>query len=204
MKSCWQRPPCAHSAAFTLCHPLDCSPPGCKKKRPSFEICICQLLVILPCLLYLFLHNWQIASSLSLSVSISPIHTRVCILRHFSCVNSVQAYGLNLPGSSCPWGSPGKNTGVGCHAVQGIFPNRDWTCISWGSGLAGRFYTTEHWRSPCMHTHTHFIFLNHLELCYRHDNLSLKNPYVCLKMKVFFQITTTPVSSCLRKLTFIQ
>ena len=26
------------------------------------------------------------------------------------------------PGSSCPWDSPGKNTGVGCHALlQGIF-----------------------------------------------------------------------------------
>ena len=25
--------------------------------------------------------------------------------------------------SSCPWDSPGKNTGVGCHAfLQGIFP----------------------------------------------------------------------------------
>ena len=24
---------------------------------------------------------------------------------------------------SCPWDSPGKNTGVGCHALlQGIFP----------------------------------------------------------------------------------
>src|SRR5574340_839742 len=25
----------------------------------------------------------------------------------------------------CPWGSPGKNTGVGCHALlQGIFPTQ--------------------------------------------------------------------------------
>ena len=29
----------------------------------------------------------------------------------------------NLPGSSLSWDSPGKNTGVGCHALlQGIFP----------------------------------------------------------------------------------
>ena len=29
------------------------------------------------------------------------------------------------PGSSCPWNSPGKNTGVGCHALlQGIFPTQ--------------------------------------------------------------------------------
>ena len=27
------------------------------------------------------------------------------------------------PGSSVPWGSPGKNSGVGCHALlQGMFP----------------------------------------------------------------------------------
>ena len=27
----------------------------------------------------------------------------------------------------CPWDSPGKNTGVGCHAhLQGIFPTQGW------------------------------------------------------------------------------
>ena len=30
-----------------------------------------------------------------------------------------------------PWDSPGKNAGVGCHfRFQGIFPIRDWTCVS--------------------------------------------------------------------------
>ena len=30
-----------------------------------------------------------------------------------------------LPGSSDPWGFPGKNTGVGCHSLlQGIFPTQ--------------------------------------------------------------------------------
>ena len=29
------------------------------------------------------------------------------------------------PPGSCPWDSPGKNTGVGCHALlQGIFPTQ--------------------------------------------------------------------------------
>ena len=42
----------------------------------------------------------------------------------------------------CPWDSPGKNTGVGCHALlQGIFPSQGWNlhllCL-----LAGRFFTT--------------------------------------------------------------
>ena len=32
----------------------------------------------------------------------------------------------------CPWNSPGENTGVSCHSLlQGIFPTRDWTQVSW-------------------------------------------------------------------------
>ena len=35
--------------------------------------------------------------------------------------------------------SPGKNTGVGCHALlQGIYPTQDWTQVS---HIAGRFFT---------------------------------------------------------------
>ena len=34
------------------------------------------------------------------------------------------------PGSSCPWDSPGKNTGVGCHALlQRIFQPRNQTHV---------------------------------------------------------------------------
>ena len=42
----------------------------------------------------------------------------------------------------CPWDSPGKNTGVGCHfllLLQGIFP----TCVSCTHALTGRFFTTK-------------------------------------------------------------
>ena len=38
-----------------------------------------------------------------------------------------------------PWGSPGKNSGVGCH-LQEILQPRDWTHVSC---IAGRFFTTE-------------------------------------------------------------
>ena len=35
---------------------------------------------------------------------------------------SVQPYGLQPARLLCPWDSPGKNSGVGCHALlQGIF-----------------------------------------------------------------------------------
>ena len=37
--------------------------------------------------------------------------------------NSLQPYGLYPTRLFCSWDSPGKNTGVGCHALlQGIFP----------------------------------------------------------------------------------
>ena len=39
----------------------------------------------------------------------------------------------------CPWNSPGKNIGVGCHfLLQGIFLPRDRTCVSF---ITGRFHT---------------------------------------------------------------
>ena len=39
--------------------------------------------------------------------------------------NSLQPHGLNPTRLLCPWNSPGKNTGVGCHSLlQGIFPTQ--------------------------------------------------------------------------------
>ena len=38
---------------------------------------------------------------------------------------SLQPYGLQPANLLCPWSSPGKNTGVGCHfLLQGIFPTQ--------------------------------------------------------------------------------
>ena len=46
----------------------------------------------------------------------------------------------SLPGSSVHVDSPGKNTGVGCHALlQGIFQPRDRTQVS---RIAGGFFTS--------------------------------------------------------------
>ena len=55
----------------------------------------------------------------------------------FMCVCSVMSeslwpYGLSPARLLCPWDSPGKSTWVGCHCLlQGIFPKRDWTHVSW-------------------------------------------------------------------------
>ena len=41
--------------------------------------------------------------------------------------NPLQPHGLYPARLFCPWDSPGKNTGVGCHALlQGIFPTQGW------------------------------------------------------------------------------
>ena len=41
------------------------------------------------------------------------------------CLNLCDSMYCSLPGSSVPEDSPGKNTGVGCHAfLQGIFPTQ--------------------------------------------------------------------------------
>ena len=38
--------------------------------------------------------------------------------------DSLGLYGLQPARFLCPWDSPGKNTGVDCHALQGIFPTQ--------------------------------------------------------------------------------
>ena len=48
------------------------------------------------------------------------------VLSHSVVYNSLPPHGLySLPGSFVHWNSPGKTTGVGCHAhLQGIFPTQ--------------------------------------------------------------------------------
>ena len=45
-----------------------------------------------------------------------------CAKSFQSCLTLCDSMDCSLPGILCPWDSPGKNTGVGCHALlQGIF-----------------------------------------------------------------------------------
>ena len=59
--------------------------------------------------------------SLSLSCRVWVSVTRVKSLQ--SCATLLH-YGLYPARLLCPWDSPGKNTGVGCHVLQGIFLNQ--------------------------------------------------------------------------------
>ena len=58
--------------------------------------------------------------------------------------NSLQPYGLQPPRLLCPWDSPGKNPGVGYHALlQGIFSTQGLNaCLFPSPALAGGFFTT--------------------------------------------------------------
>ena len=50
-----------------------------------------------------------------------------CVLSHFSCVWLFATLWIVACQTPCPWDSPGKNTGVGCHALlQGIFLTQGW------------------------------------------------------------------------------
>ena len=58
-----------------------------------------------------------------------------------SCSIFLRPHGLQPVRLLCPWDSPGKNTGVGCHFLfQGNLPTRDQTHISC---IAGGLFTAE-------------------------------------------------------------
>ena len=49
----------------------------------------------------------------------------MCCAELLSRVQLFATHGLYPSRLLCPWDSPGKNTGVGCHALlQGIFPTQ--------------------------------------------------------------------------------
>ena len=80
------------------------------------------------------------------SLHASSVHAKLLRL----CL-TLRQYGLKL---LCPWDSPGKNTGVSCHALlQGIFltqgSNPHLSCLP---SLAGGFFTTSTTWEAC-HLH---------------------------------------------------
>ena len=58
------------------------------------------------------------------------VYTYVLFLVTHSCPTLCNPMDCSLPASSIHGDSPGKNTGVGCHALlQGIFPTQE---LNWG------------------------------------------------------------------------
>ena len=64
-------------------------------------------------------------SKCSLVIITTIMGAILCCTKSFSHVRLCDSMDCSPPGSSCLWVSPGKNTGVGCHALlQGIFPTQ--------------------------------------------------------------------------------
>ena len=83
----------------------------------------------------------SINSSCILSCFLSSVHERglqgmlnsaVAVVKSLSHVQLVSTAWTKARQASLSMGFPDKNTGVSCHfLLQGIFPTRDRTCISW-------------------------------------------------------------------------
>ena len=61
------------------------------------------------------------------TVTITPsLCVRVCMLNRFSCVWVCVTLWIVACQALCPWDSPGKNTGVDCHALlQGLLSTQE-------------------------------------------------------------------------------
>ena len=83
------------------------------------------IFIFWPCLLACrLLFPWSRMETVSTAVKAqSPNHW--CLIAN-SCPTLCDPMDYSPPGSSVPWDSPGKNTGVGCHALlQGIFSTQE-------------------------------------------------------------------------------
>ena len=91
---------------------------------PSNHLILCHPLLLLPSIfpsIRVFFSNESVFCT-----HINEVHMQtVLMLSHFSCVwlfVILSAIARQAPLSLCPWDSPGKNTGVGCHFfLQEIF-----------------------------------------------------------------------------------
>ena len=75
----------------------------------------------------------------------------------------------------CPWDSPGKNIGVGCHLLpQGIFPTQGWNpCLLCLLHRRRILYPLSYLGSPHTHTHTDTHTLHTLVYIHTHT-------YICI------------------------
>ena len=77
-----------------------------------------------------------------------------------SCLTLCDPMDCSPPGSSV-WDSPGKKTGVGCHALlQGSSLSRDRTHVSCVSCFTGGFFTSESLGKPRIKTWMTVICVN--------------------------------------------
>ena len=100
----------------------------------SFFVFIWVIYKILP---KICSHEYKVKTSKHKKISIHSLIASIILFVIHACLvaQSCPPHGLWPIGLLCPWSSPGKNTGVGCHfLLQGIF-------ATWGSNLG-----LLHWR----------------------------------------------------------
>ena len=93
--------------------------------------------------------------------------------------NSLSPYGLQPTRLLCPWDTPGKNTGVGCHfLLQGVFPAQRSNHISYVSCIGRQ--VLYHWCHLGSLTHEihilNFIVSNLINVSFR--AVYRKNGYI--------------------------
>ena len=110
---------------------------------------------------YFFPHCfcWEIRSFFFFFLQKTPqwqVYTTMLCLVTQLCLTVCNPMDYSLPGSSVHGDSPGKNTGVGCHALlQGIFPTHGlipglWHCRRILYHLSPQGNSVEWTRHPCM------------------------------------------------------
>ena len=83
------------------------------------------------------------------------------VFSHSVLSDSLQPHRLQPTRLLCPWDSPGKSSGVGCHFLfQGIFPTRGQNpcLLHWQAGFAW-FFFFNHQGSPTSSHLPHFFLL---------------------------------------------
>ena len=84
-------------------------------------------------------HPWKQVDLWSYGIALCPWRDTEHASSSSSLSHSVMSDSLQPARLLCPWDSPGKDTGVGCHALlQGIFPTQDPTQAS---SFVGRLFT---------------------------------------------------------------
>jgi len=118
----------------TLCDPMDCSPTsssvlGISQARrlewvaTSFFRGIFPTQGLNPCLWSPSIGRWVPYHCATWEAGMNN-WTRCCLVAK-SCLTLLWPRDCNHARLLCPWDSPGKNTGVGCHfLLQGIFPTQ--------------------------------------------------------------------------------
>ena len=133
----------SESSVVSLCDPMDRRPPGCS----VHGILQARILewVARPSPKLFILSNLQFTGHCKVSSHIAFTQF-ILVLTYIqfssvaqSCLTLCEPMNCGVPGSSVHEDSPGKNTGVGCHALlQGSSQPRDRTQVS---RVAGRRFT---------------------------------------------------------------